>query len=52
VKLLLVGLTIAVAVYLATSEHVLFLPLILFLPVGFLFRARKPGSSRRSRNWP
>jgi hypothetical protein len=32
---------------LATSGHVLFLPLILVLPLGFLFRGRK--SPRR--NW-
>jgi hypothetical protein len=43
-KLLLFGLAIALVIYIATSGHVLFLPLLLFLPLGFL-----GGRSRRTR---
>jgi hypothetical protein len=54
-KLLLLGVAIAIIVFLATSGHVLFLPLILVLPLGFLFRggsnvtsATEPGSAAGS----
>ncbi|HZQ64569.1 MAG TPA: hypothetical protein VFA66_05020 [Gaiellaceae bacterium] len=39
--LLLVGLAIGAIVYLATSGHVLFLPLIVLLPLGWLARSRR-----------
>ena len=48
VKLLLLGVAVAVIVFLATSGHVLFLPLILVLPFGLLFRG---GRQRHQRNW-
>lgn len=44
-RLLVLGIVIAAAVYLVTGGHVLFLPLLLVLPLGgALF-----GSSRRER---
>jgi hypothetical protein len=49
-KLLLLGVAIAVIVFLATSGHVLFLPLILVLPLGLLFRGRKQRHPR-NRTW-
>jgi hypothetical protein len=48
VKLLLLGVAVAVIVFLATSGHVLFLPLVLVLPLGLLFRG---GRQRHQRNW-
>jgi len=48
VKLLLLGVAVAVIVFLATSGHVLFLPLVLVLPLGLLFRG---GTQRHQRNW-
>lgn len=47
VKLLLLGVAVAAIVFLATSGHVLFLPLILVLPLGLLFRG---GRQRQQRN--
>lgn len=44
-RLLLIGLILAAVVYLATNGHVLFLPLLLLLPLGFRRR-------RRQRSWP
>jgi hypothetical protein len=44
-RLLLAGLILAVVVYLATRGHVLFLPLLLLLPLGFR------GGRRRGRMW-
>jgi hypothetical protein len=45
VALLLIGLFIAVAVYLISAGHVLFLPLLLVLPLGF-FGSRRRRDSR------
>ena len=45
--LLLVGLAIAVIVFLVSGGHVIFLPLILILPLG-LFSFRRRRSARRS----
>lgn len=42
---LILGLLVAVVVYLATAGHVLFLPLLLFIPLGFAGRRH-----RRRRN--
>jgi hypothetical protein len=42
-RLFFIAILIAAVVYLATAGHVLFLPLLLFLPLGFA------GSRRRSR---
>jgi hypothetical protein len=43
-RLLLIGLAIAVIVYVASSGRVIFLPLILLLPLGWLFQGRqRPG---------
>jgi hypothetical protein len=39
--LLLVGLAIAVLVYVVSGGHVLFLPLILLLPFGLFFGRRR-----------
>jgi hypothetical protein len=41
VKLLLIGLVIGVIVYVAMSGHVIFLPLIFLLPLGWIFRGGK-----------
>ncbi|MCW3005566.1 MAG: hypothetical protein JWP17_192 [Solirubrobacterales bacterium] len=38
---LILGLLVAVVVYLATAGHVLFLPLLLFIPLGFAGRRRR-----------
>jgi hypothetical protein len=38
VGLLLIGLAIGLIVYLATSGHVIFLPLIVLFPLAWLFR--------------
>jgi hypothetical protein len=40
-RFLLIGLVIAAVVFLATNGHVLFLPLLLLLPLGFLGRRRR-----------
>jgi type IV secretory pathway VirB3-like protein len=48
VKLLVLGVVVAVIVFLATSGHVLFLPLVLVLPLGLLFRG---GRQRHQRSW-
>jgi hypothetical protein len=39
--LLLAGLVVAVVVYAATAGHVVFLPLLLVLPLGFLGLRRR-----------
>ena len=44
-RLLLISLLIAAVIYLATAGHVLFLPLLLFIPLGFAGRRRR-GTSR------
>ena len=41
VVLLLGGLAVAVLVYLASGGHVLFVPLLLVLPLGWLFGRRR-----------
>jgi hypothetical protein len=46
-KLLLLGLAIAMIVYVASSGRIVFLPLILLLPLGLVFRGRNR-SDRRS----
>lgn len=48
-RLLLTGLVLAVIIFLATNGHVLFLPLLLFIPFG-LMGGRRP--RRRRRTWP
>jgi hypothetical protein len=45
VRFLIFGLLIAVAVYLISAGHVLFLPLLFFVPLGFF------GRRRRTRSW-
>jgi hypothetical protein len=40
-RLLLIGLAIGVIVYVASSGHVIFLPLIFLVPLGWLFRGRR-----------
>jgi hypothetical protein len=40
--LLAAGSLIAVVIYLASGGHIIFLPLILVLPLGFAFRRRSP----------
>jgi hypothetical protein len=42
-RLLVFGLLFAAAIYLLTAGHVLFLPLLLFLPLGGLFGRRRRG---------
>ena len=44
-RLLLLGLAVAVVVYVATGGHVLFLPLLLILPFGWLFGGRHRSTS-------
>jgi hypothetical protein len=39
--LLLLGLAIAALVFLISGGHVIFLPLLLILPLGFAFRRRR-----------
>lgn len=46
-RLLVIGLGIALAVYLVSGGHVLFLPLLLFLPLGFAGRRRRRGATWR-----
>ena len=46
-RLLVAGLVLAAVVYLASNGHVLFLPVLLFLPLGFI-----GGRRRRGRSWP
>jgi hypothetical protein len=38
---LILGIAIAVVVYVASSGRIVFLPLILILPLGLLFRHRR-----------
>jgi hypothetical protein len=46
--LLALGILVAVVVYLATGGHVLLLPLLLLLPLGFLGLGRhRSGRDRR-----
>jgi hypothetical protein len=48
-RLFLWGLAIAVAIYLLSAGHVLFLPLLFFIPLGGMFgRRRRRSYSRRS----
>jgi hypothetical protein len=42
-RILLVSLLIAAAIYLASGGHVLFLPLLLFLPLGLFGSRRRRG---------
>lgn len=44
-RIFLIGLAIALAIYLISGGHILFLPLLLFLPLGFA------GRRRRGRTW-
>ena len=46
-RLLLFGLILAAVIYLASDGHVLFLPLLLFLPLTFLGGRRR----RERRGW-
>ena len=48
-RFLLVGLMIALAVYLISGGHVLFLPLLFFLPLGLFSFGRRRGGERRRR---
>jgi len=41
--LLLIGLAIGDSLYLASNGHVIFLPLFVLLPLGWLFRRGKRG---------
>ena len=41
VLVIIVGLVIGVVVYLATSGHVIFLPILLVLPLGWLSWRRR-----------
>jgi hypothetical protein len=41
VRFLILGLLIAVAVYLISAGHVLFLPLLFVVPLGFFGRRRR-----------
>ena len=41
------GLAIAAAIYLLSAGHILFLPLLFFIPLGGLFGARRRSYSRR-----
>ena len=45
-RLFLWGLAIAVAIYLLSAGHILFLPLLFFIPLGGLFGRRKRGYDR------
>jgi hypothetical protein len=47
VWLLLIGLAIGVLVYLATSGHVIFLPLIILFPLAWLFRGKRDSGPTR-----
>lgn len=46
-RILLIAVAVAVAIYLVTGGHVLFLPLLLFLPLGFAGRRRRRNNTRR-----
>jgi hypothetical protein len=46
-RLLLIGLAIGVVVYLATSGHVIFLPVIILFPLAWLFRGRRDSPPSR-----
>jgi hypothetical protein len=56
-RLFLWGLVIAAAIYLLSAGHVLFLPLLFFIPLGGLFGRRRRYSRggffgpRYSRRW-
>jgi hypothetical protein len=54
-RFLLLGLAVAVIVYVATGGHVLFLPLLLILPFGWFFGGRHRSRSllrpRRRGRW-
>jgi hypothetical protein len=39
--ILLAGLAVAFLVFVASGGHVLFLPLLLLFPLGFMFRRRR-----------
>ena len=45
-RLFLWGLVIAAAIYLLSAGHILFLPLLFFIPLGGLFGRRRRTSSR------
>lgn len=45
-RLFLAGLAIAAAIYLISAGHVLFLPLLFFLPLGGFFGGRRRYSHR------
>ena len=46
-RLFLWGLVIAAAIYLLSAGHILFLPLLFFIPLGGLFGSRRRGYERR-----
>ena len=46
-SLLLLGLGIAVLIYVFTGGHVVFLPLLIFIPLGLFGLGRRRRSSRR-----
>jgi hypothetical protein len=48
-RLFLWGLVIAAAIYLLTQGHVLFLPLLFFIPLGGMFGRRR--TRAYSRRW-
>jgi hypothetical protein len=45
-RLFLWGLVIAAAIFLLTQGHVLFLPLLFFIPLGGMFSRRNRGPRR------
>jgi hypothetical protein len=45
-RLFIWALAIAVAIYLLSAGHILFLPLLFFIPLGGLFGRRSRGYSR------
>jgi hypothetical protein len=47
VRFLMIALALAATVYLVTGGHVLFLPLLLFLPLGFAGRRHRRRSPWR-----
>ena len=48
-RFLLLGVMIGLAVYLITGGHVLFLPLLFFLPLGLFSFGRRRDRERRKR---